>query len=93
MTAWIGPHVCGACYEVPEQLRAEVAGVVPASFAETSWGTPALDIGAGVLAQLGAEGVEVHDASRCTVEDDDLYSYRRQGTRSGRLAGLVWRRP
>jgi YfiH family protein len=93
ITGWVGPHVCGACYEVPDRLRAEVAAVVPASYAQTSWGTPALDIGAGVLAQLRADGVEVRDASRCTVEDDDLYSYRRQGEQSGRLAGLVWRRP
>jgi YfiH family protein len=93
LTAWVGPHVCGACYEVPDQLRAEVAAVVPEAYAETSWGTPALDIGAGVLAQLRSAGVAVHDASRCTVEDDDLFSYRRQGTASGRLAGLVWRRP
>jgi YfiH family protein len=93
ITAWVGPHVCGACYEVPARLREEVAAVVPASYAETSWGTPALDIGAGVLAQLLADDVQVHDASRCTVEDDDLFSYRRQGQASGRLAGLVWRRP
>jgi YfiH family protein len=93
LTAWVGPHVCGACYEVPEQLRAEVSAVVPEAFAETSWGTPALDIGAGVLAQLRAADVTVNDESRCTVEDDDLFSYRRQGARSGRLAGLVWTRP
>jgi YfiH family protein len=89
ITAWIGPHVCGACYEVPEQLRADVAAVVPEAFGETSWGTPAVDVGAGVLAQLAAEGIEAVDASRCTLEDRDLYSFRRQGTSSGRLAGLV----
>jgi polyphenol oxidase len=89
VTAWVGPHVCGGCYEVPEQLRAEVSAVVPEAYAETSWGTPSLDIGAGVLAQLGEAGIEVVDASRCTLEDDDLFSYRRQGPRSGRLAGLV----
>jgi YfiH family protein len=92
--AWVGPHVCGACYEVPEQLRADVAAGVPESFAETSWGTPALDIGAGVLAQLRAGGVtDVTEVRRCTIEDDDLFSYRRQGKRSGRSAGLVWVRP
>jgi hypothetical protein len=37
--------------------------------------------------------VDVVDASRCTREDDDLYSYRRQGVDSGRLAGLVRVRP
>jgi YfiH family protein len=90
---WVGPHVCGGCYEVPEQMRAEVAAAVPESYAETSWGTPAVDVGAGVVAQLAAAGVEVVDASRCTLEDDDLYSYRREGRLSGRLGGLVWRRP
>ena len=91
--AWVGPHVCGGCYEVPEQMRDEVSAVVPAAYAETSWGTPALDIGAGVHTQLADAGVAAIDASRCTIEDEDLFSYRRQGTSSGRLAGLVWVRP
>jgi YfiH family protein len=90
LRAWVGPHVCGACYEVPEQMRAEVAAIVPEAYAVTSWGTPSLDIGAGVLAQLAAAGVEAADVSRCTIEDENLFSYRRQGTASGRLAGLVW---
>ena len=93
LRAWVGPHVCGACYEVPEQLRAEVAAIVPEAYAVTSWGTPSLDIGAGVAAQLAAAGVEAADVSRCTIEDEDLFSYRRQGAASGRLAGLVWVRP
>lgn len=93
LVGWVGPHVCGRCYEVPEQMRADVARVVPESYAETSWGTPAVDVGAGVRAQLRASGVEVVDAARCTLEDHDLFSYRRQGKASGRLAGLVWVRP
>jgi YfiH family protein len=88
--AWVGPHVCGACYEVPEQMRHEVSAVVPEAYAVTSWGTPSVDIGAGVAAQLAAVGVEGTHVSRCTMEDDDLFSYRRQGVASGRLAGLVW---
>lgn len=93
IVAWLGPRVCGRCYEVPAAMRDEVAAVVPESFAETSWGTPAVDVGAGVLAQLKAADVETVDAARCTVEDDDLFSYRRQGAASGRLGGLVWVRP
>jgi len=93
LTAWVGPHVCGRCYEVPEQMRREVVERVPAAAAETAWGTPALDIGAGVVAQLEDEGVHVVEVARCTVEDHDLYSYRRDGKRSGRLAGVVWVRP
>lgn len=93
MEAWLGPHVCGACYEVPEQMRAEVAAAVPESFAETSWGTPAVDIGAGLMAQLARDGVPAADVGRCTIEDEHLYSYRRQGEASGRMGGLVWLRP
>jgi YfiH family protein len=89
ITAWIGPHVCGACYEVPEPMQATVGAAVPASVATTSWGTPSLDLGAGVRAQLAGEGVSVHDVSRCTRESADLYSYRRDGDRAGRLAGLI----
>jgi YfiH family protein len=92
VTAWVGPHICGRCYEVPADLRDEVAAVEPSTAATTSWGTPALDIGAGVVAQLERLGVRVHDVSRCTRESEDLYSYRRDGARSGRLAGLVRRR-
>ncbi|HET7387974.1 MAG TPA: peptidoglycan editing factor PgeF [Nocardioidaceae bacterium] len=94
IVAWIGPHVCGACYEVPAGMRDDVAAVVPQARATTSWGTASLDLGAGVVAQLRASGVDdIVDARRCTREDDDLFSYRRQGAASGRLGGLVWIRP
>jgi len=93
IVAWLGPHICGRCYEVPEPMRREVAEIVPEASTETSWGTPAVDVGAGVLAQLRAEGVEVVDASRCTREDEQLWSYRRDGDAAGRLGALVWVRP
>lgn len=89
VTAWVGPHVCGRCYEVPPELQDAVAAVEPATRASTSWGTPSLDVGAGVRAQLEREGVEVVDVSRCTVESPDLFSYRREGRLSGRQAGLI----
>jgi len=90
LTAWIGPHVCSGCYEVPDAMRAEVAAVVPASYAETTWGTPSLDLGAGVRSQLEALGVEVVEVGGCTREDPELHSYRRDGDAAGRMAGLVW---
>ncbi|QNN53086.1 peptidoglycan editing factor PgeF [Nocardioides mesophilus] len=94
VVAWVGPHVCGSCYEVPEDMRAHVAGLVPETFARTSWGTPSLDLGAGVVAQLRDAGVsDLTRTGRCTREDEDLFSYRRQGPASGRLAGFVWVRP
>ncbi len=88
--AWVGPHICGRCYEVPATLREEVAARVPATYAETSWGTPGLDLGAGVAAQLSAAGVAVTAVPGCTLEDDRFHSYRRDGAAAGRFAGLVW---
>jgi polyphenol oxidase len=70
-------------------MRAEVAERVPASYAETSWGTPSIDVAAGVTAQLNELGCTVIDATTCTIESEDLYSYRREGPVSGRMAGLV----
>lgn len=88
--AWIGPHICGGCYEVPGEMRDEVAALVPETYAETTWGTPSLDLGAGVAAQLAAADVAVTVVGGCTLEDDRYHSYRRDGQDSGRLAGLVW---
>ncbi|MDR7361277.1 peptidoglycan editing factor PgeF [Nocardioides marmoribigeumensis] len=94
LTAWVGPHVCGGCYEVPAALRDEVAERVPSSYADTTWGTPSIDVGRGVRTQLAEAGVDdVRLVERCTREDPDLYSYRRDGALSGRLAGLVWVQP
>jgi copper oxidase (laccase) domain-containing protein len=89
ITALVGPHICGRCYEVPAELQQEVADLEPATASTTSWGTPGLDIGAGVIAQLERLGVQVQDTARCTLESDDLYSHRRDGARAGRFAGLV----
>ncbi|MFF8806932.1 peptidoglycan editing factor PgeF [Streptomyces omiyaensis] len=90
ITARTGPAVCGRCYEVPEAMRAEVAAVEPGAYAETSWGTPAVDVAAGVRDQLARLGVtDIEDAGVCTLESPDHYSYRRDRT-TGRLAGYVW---
>ncbi|MBO0607713.1 polyphenol oxidase family protein [Myceligenerans salitolerans] len=90
--AVVGPAVCGRCYEVPEELRDEVAAVVPGAFAETAWGTPSLDLPAAVGAQLSGAGVDVTRVERCTLEDEEFFSHRRataRGTTTGRQAGIV----
>ncbi|WP_136192471.1 polyphenol oxidase family protein [Actinomyces procaprae] len=87
--AAIGPAICGACYEVPEDLRDAAAAVEPACAVVTRWGTPGIDLAAGATAQLERAGVgRIVAAHRCTYEHDDLYSYRRDGT-TGRQAGVV----
>ncbi|MGY2128041.1 peptidoglycan editing factor PgeF [Blastococcus sp. SYSU DS0617] len=93
VTALLGPAVCGACYEVPEAMQAEVAAVVPTAAVRTRRGTPGLDLRAGLAEILGRAGVtEVVQDARCTVEDRTLFSHRRDGV-TGRQAGLVWLDP
>jgi YfiH family protein len=87
--AWLGPSICGHCYEVPAGLRDEVAAAVPATAGTTSWGTPALDLPAGARSQLEAAGVPVDYTGPCTLETESLYSYRRN-QKTGRFAGVVW---
>ncbi|MGL5912390.1 MAG: polyphenol oxidase family protein [Phycicoccus sp.] len=86
--AVVGPSVCGRCYEVPEQLRRTVAATQPVA-ATVSWtGTPAVDVGAAVVAQLHDAGVATRWVPGCTRESHDLFSYRRDGS-TGRFAGVV----
>lgn len=89
--AWVGPRACGRCYELPADLADAVADAVPEARSTTSWGTPAVDVGAGVLAQLASAGVETVDlgADECTIEHERWFSYRRQGQHSGRFGAVA----
>lgn len=93
MAAVVGPGICGRCYEVPAQLRAEVAALVPGSPATTRAGTPSLDLPAGAVAVLRAAGVgSVRSVGICTAEDDRFFSHRGDGgavAPTGRFAGVV----
>jgi YfiH family protein len=90
VSALLGPAVCGLCYEVPQEMQTDLARVVPAAAVSTRTGTPGLDLRAGVADVLTRAGIPevVHDP-RCTVEDRNLFSHRRDGV-TGRQAGLVW---
>lgn len=90
LRATVGPSVCGRCYEVPEQMRADAAQVSPVSAAVTWTGTPAIDVATGVVDQLQEARVSVEWVPGCAREDQRLYSYRRDG-RTGRFAGIVGR--
>ncbi|MEO3869117.1 peptidoglycan editing factor PgeF [Nonomuraea sp. B12E4] len=90
MVAMVGPGVCGRCYEVPAGMREQVAAKVPETWSTTSWETPALDLRAGIEAQLRAVGlVDVRHDARCTMESSELYSHRREQP-GGRFAALIW---
>lgn len=86
----LGPSVCGRCYEVPEEMREAVSAVVPSAHATTRWGTPAVDVAAGVRSQLVECGVrDVMDPQACTLESEHHFSYRRDRV-TGRLGSYVW---
>lgn len=88
--ALLGPSACGQCYEVPEQMQAEVQARLSGSACRTRQGTAGLDLRAGLWHQLAAAGVaKVGVDPRCTIEESALYSYRRDGV-TGRIAAVTW---
>lgn len=91
--ALLGPAVCGECYEVPAQMARDVEEHLPGSLSRTSTGTTGLDLRAGLWRQLAEAGVgRIGVDPRCTVENRDLFSYRRDG-RCGRIAAVTWAEP
>lgn len=89
VTAVIGPSICGSCYEVSQEIFNEVTDQYPASSARSPSGGFSLDLAKALTLELIENGVTVIDESRCTVENDSLFSYRRDGV-TGRQVGIVW---
>lgn len=86
----LGPAVSGRNYEVPEAMAAEVEAALPGSRTTTVKNTPGVDLRAGIVRQLTSLGITAIDVDpRCTVEDRNLFSHRRDAP-TGRLASLVW---
>jgi YfiH family protein len=90
ITATLGPAICGECYEVSQEIFDEVVASHPTAATRTSANTPSLDLVAGLITDLKSLGIRsIDNQSRCTVESDDLFSYRRSAI-TGRQSGLVW---
>lgn len=87
--AWIGPAICGSCYEVPESMAKEAAIQRPGIQSTTHHGTTGLDLPGAAATELSELGVVVNQSGICTLEDENYFSYRRD-SQTGRLAGLVW---
>ncbi|MEY8577386.1 peptidoglycan editing factor PgeF [Corynebacteriaceae bacterium 6-324] len=86
----LGPAAAGRNYEVPEDMANDVEAHLPGSKTRTTKGTWGVDVRAGLIRQLMGKGVTAIEADpRCTIEDTDFFSYRRQG-KTGRQAGLIW---
>ena len=89
ITAVVGPSICGHCYEVSQDIYDDVTKSFPLAASKTREGGFALDLSRALIDQLESLGVKVIDEGRCTVEDKNLYSYRRDGV-TGRQVGVVW---
>lgn len=92
--ALLGPAACGECYEVPAEMQSDVERNLPGSACKTRGGTTGLDIRAGLWEQLAAAGIaRIGVDPRCTMESRELFSHRRDGPRTGRLAAVIWAEP
>lgn len=80
----IGPSICKNCYPVGPDRVALVEAVAPTAIVKGDAGW-AIDVRTGVLEQLQVSGVTATYDPRCTAEDPDLYSHRRDGV-TGRQA-------
>ena len=93
LRAVIGPCISGAAYEVGNEVVEGLlaSGLGREDFLYASEGSrPHVDLGAAVAVQLRRAGVDqVARIERCSVGDRTLHSHRRDGSRSGRMAGLV----
>jgi copper oxidase (laccase) domain-containing protein len=86
--AHVGPHIRAGCYEFGAHDLDAVAGALGDDIrGTTTWGTPALDLAAGVRSALGT--VPVVDSGACTACSDRYFSWRaRQDT--ARFATVAW---
>ncbi|MDE3720263.1 peptidoglycan editing factor PgeF [Nocardiopsis sp. N85] len=91
ITVFLGPAICGSCYEVPPELQAETARHTPEAASTTRRGTTGVDMVAAVTAQLRRAGVtDIRADGRCTLESPELFSHR-GGAPTGRFASFIWR--
>lgn len=84
--AWIGPAICGNCYEVSPQMYDEVTTFFPGS--ATTAEKHCLDLPRGTIAILRDRGIDTHALGLCTLENSHFFSHRRDAT-IGRQAGVI----
>lgn len=91
--AAVGPCIGGCCFEVGEDVAAEIAAASTQAVVKRGGegGKPKVDLRAAVAWQLGAIGVGgIEQVGGCTMCDrEGFHSFRRDGKVSGRLLGVV----
>ncbi len=89
-TAVVGPHIRARCYEFGAgDLDAVAARYGDRVRSTTAWGTPALDLLAGIRSALEALGVTVVDAGGCTACEPEAYFSHRARHDAGRQAATI----
>lgn len=92
--AWLGPCIGAASYEVGSEVREAFVAVdasAQACFSATGPGHWLCDLAALATLRLQAAGIQhIGGGNLDTFTDSRLYSYRRDGARSGRFASLIW---
>ena len=74
-------------------MQAAVESRLPGSAVRPGPGTPGLDLRAGLARAARRAGVDrIVTDPRCTAEDPELYSHRRDGV-TGRQAAVAWIEP
>jgi polyphenol oxidase len=85
--SYIGPNICGSCYEVGADIFNEVVSKYPSSDSSNRTGKATLDLVSGLKTDL--KDTVLLDLSSCVLEDKNSFSYRRDGI-TGRQAGVIW---
>lgn len=85
--SYIGPNICGGCYEVGEDIFRDVVSKYPSANSMNRSGKTTLNLVAGLKSDL--KDTVLLDLSSCVLEDKNSFSYRRDGT-TGRQAGVIW---
>ena len=91
LIAVIGPHIGACCYEVGEDVAAQIDATAIVRMPEFS--KPHIDLAAANRAQLVESGIpesQIEISSLCTKCRDDLFhSYRRDGKAMGHLLSAI----
>lgn len=98
--AWLGPAIGASSYEVDDEVReafladAKLAAESSSAFTATRPRHWSCDLYQLARLRLHAAGVaRIFGGGFDTFADMRLYSYRRDGARSGRMASLIWLSP